>query len=183
MLGGFNIKMPGFIKDFTKEKLYITLSIVVSIVLLDQFTKSIIEHSLFLNQVIEVIPNFFNIVYIKNPGAAFGMFGDLGTLRVFFLVGVSIVAVVILTYLIGQAEGTPSVIALAMICGGAIGNLIDRAKFGEVTDFLDFYISEYHWPAFNVADSAITVGVALMLVIYYYEGKVEAAGGGEEKGD
>lgn len=159
---------------FTKEKLYITFSIVISIVLLDQFTKSIIEHSLFLNQVIEIIPNFFNIVYIKNPGAAFGMFGDAGIYRVFFLVGVSLFAVCIITYLIAQSDGTPSVIGLAMIGGGAIGNLIDRAKFGEVTDFLDFYVAGYHWPAFNVADSAITVGVALMCVIYYYEGKAEA---------
>lgn len=159
--------------SYTKEKLYITLSIVASIVMLDQFTKKIIEKSMFLNQSVEVISNFFNIVYIKNPGAAFGIFANAGDYRVIFLVAVSFVAVIVIAYLIGEAKGMPSVIALSMICGGAIGNLIDRAKYGEVTDFLDFYIGSYHWPAFNVADSAITIGVCLMLVIYYFESKEE----------
>lgn len=160
---------------FTKEKVYITLSIVASIVMIDQFTKSIIENTLFLNQVIEVIPNFFNIVYIKNPGAAFGIFSDAGAYRVVFLVSVSSIAVLLITYLIGQSKGTPPVIGLSMICGGAIGNLIDRAKYGEVTDFLDVYVGSYHWPAFNVADSAITVGVCLMMFIYYVESKAESS--------
>lgn len=169
MFGGYELKM--FV--FTKEKLYITLSVIVSIVMVDQFTKSIIENTLFLNQVIEVIPNFFNIVYIKNPGAAFGIFSDAGTYRVIFLVAVSSIAVALIAYLIGQSEGVPPVIGLSMIGGGAIGNLIDRAKYGEVTDFLDVYVGSYHWPAFNVADSAITVGVGLMIFIYYIESKAE----------
>lgn len=156
---------------FTKEKIYIALSVVVSITMVDQFTKSIIENTLFLNEVIEIIPNFFNIIYIKNPGAAFGIFSDAGTYRVVFLVGVSTVAVIMIAYLIGQSEGTHSTVGLSMIGGGAIGNLIDRSRFGEVTDFLDFYIAGYHWPAFNVADSAITVGVGLMMFIYYIESK------------
>ena len=161
--------------EMTKEKLWVATPVIASIAMADQFTKSMIEKTMFLNQSLEIIPGFFNIVYVKNPGAAWGLFSDMASLRVPFLVSVSVIAVGVIFYLIGDSKGQAPVIALSMICGGAIGNLIDRATLGEVTDFLDFYIGNYHWPAFNVADSAITVGVALMIVFFYLEEKNERA--------
>lgn len=148
---------------------YIILIIVASaVIILDQLTKAIISHYLYLHQSIEVIGGFFNITYIRNPGAAFGLFRDSGEIfRVLFLTGTSIVALIVIFFFYKQVkDGLISKIALSLIAGGAVGNLIDRIRFGEVVDFLDFYIGIYHWPAFNIADSAITVGVFLLLIFY-----------------
>lgn len=142
--------------------------VVPAVVLLDQITKAIISHRLNLNQTIGVIAGFFNIVYIKNPGAAFGLFRGWGALRVVFLVIITLLALTIIIYLYRKtAEGLLR-FSFSLIAGGAIGNLIDRLRFGEVIDFLDFHIGNYHWPAFNVADSAITVGVFVAVVQLYF---------------
>ncbi len=114
-----------------------------------------------------VVEGFFNIVHVRNTGMAFSLFADSAPwVRTWVIPAVSVAALVLVVALIrrsGQfSVGTRA--ALALILGGAAGNLWDRWSHGYVTDFLDFYVGGFHWPAFNVADSAITVGVALMLL-------------------
>ena len=117
-----------------------------------------------LHHSIPIIGNLFNLTYIRNPGAAFGIFTDSHEIfRIFFLIIFSLLAIGFILMMLRRLPGGEKVliIALTFILGGAVGNLIDRAVRGEVIDFLDFYWSGYHWPAFNVADSFITVGVIL----------------------
>ena len=114
----------------------------------------------------DVIPltGFFNLVHVHNTGAAFSLFADQpGWQRAFFMVLSGAATVVILT-LLRRTRGQPLFCsALALILGGAVGNLVDRVRYGHVIDFLDFHVSTWHWPAFNVADSAITLGAALLI--------------------
>jgi len=136
------------------------------IVGLDQITKSAITSRLTLHEVFSVVPGFFNLVYVMNPGAAFGFLADASeTFRYIFFTGITIVAAgLIIFYLIrSNARNLLLTACLTLIFGGAVGNLIDRLRFGAVVDFLDVYIGGAHWPAFNVADSAITVGAILMI--------------------
>jgi len=150
------------------QKYKVLILISLTIVILDQLTKAVIANYLILHQSIEIIGGFFNITYIRNPGAAFGLFHDSGEVfRTIFLIGVSIVALGAIFFVYRRVKANlPACIALSLIAGGAIGNLVDRIRFGEVTDFLDFYIGQYHWPAFNVADSAITIGVFLAIFFF-----------------
>jgi len=139
---------------------------VAAIVIVDQITKAVVDRTMPLHSSIPLIDGFFNLTYIRNTGAAFGIFaGSHEVFRLPFLIGVSIVAIgFILVMLKRLRDGeTGLAMALAFILGGAIGNLIDRVIYGEVIDFLDVYWSIYHWPAFNVADSFITIGVAITL--------------------
>ena len=137
------------------------------VVVLDQITKLLVLERLPLYHAIVVIPGFFNLTHIRNPGGAFGFMatGSQG-LRNLLFVGVSIVAVGLIAFFYRQTPKTHPYLAsaLAMIFGGAVGNLIDRLRFGEVVDFLDVYLGAYHWPAFNIADSAITVGIGIFLL-------------------
>ena len=133
----------------------------------DQITKHLVEASIPLYAVFPVIPGLLNLTHTKNRGAAFGMFSDSsGPFKTFFLVGISVaLLVLILTILIRQRPlrlvfGT----GLALLLGGALGNLIDRIRFGYVVDFLDIYFRDYHWYTFNVADSAISVGAAFLIL-------------------
>ncbi len=134
------------------------------VILLDQLCKWWVLTSMELHQSMVVIPGLFNLTSVRNPGAAFGIFSTLGpTFRVALLVGVSLLALVLLTVFYFNSrphEGTAR-FAAALVMGGAVGNLIDRLRLGEVVDFLDFYIQHHHWPAFNIADSAITIGISL----------------------
>jgi signal peptidase II len=139
-----------------------------TVVTLDQLTKLWIAESLPLYGQKSIIPGFFNLVHVTNTGVAFGLLaGDHARWRRIFFIAVALVAlVVILTaYRHIREKGLPYVVSIGFIAGGAIGNLIDRIRFGAVVDFLDFYIKDYHWPAFNLADSAITVGVGLFLLV------------------
>jgi signal peptidase II len=142
------------------------LSWVVTILVLDQLTKMIVDGAMSLHQSIPIIEGFFNLTYVRNTGAAFGIFaGSHEAFRLPFLILVSVLALgfvaVMLKRLHNEEKGLIS--ALSLIIGGAIGNLVDRVLYGEVIDFLDFYWSNYHWPAFNVADSCITIGVLITL--------------------
>lgn len=140
--------------------------LVLAIVLLDQVSKIIIDRTVPFNYTIPVIANLFNLTYIRNTGAAFGIFSESAeTFRLPFLILFSLLAVVFLITLLRRLPETEKglTVALAFILGGAIGNLIDRLLYGEVIDFLDFYWSRFHWPAFNFADSFITVGVTITL--------------------
>lgn len=145
--------------------------IAAGIVLLDQVTKLLIGHHLPLHDSIPVIQGFFNITHIHNPGGAFGVFAQAGPgVRQFFFLGVSVLALGVVCYFYRTTPREYALLSLAfaLIFGGAVGNLIDRVRFGEVIDFLDFFINGWHWPAFNVADSAITVGMGICLYHYLF---------------
>jgi len=139
--------------------------IFIVVLILDQFTKILALKSLNQESVLEVIPGLFNLTLVFNPGAAFGMFADLSddTRRMTLLV-VTALALGVVWLIYKEIRGDRfSEFALAGILAGAIGNLIDRFRFDAVVDFLDFYISSYHWPAFNIADSAICIGVGVLM--------------------
>jgi signal peptidase II len=139
----------------------------LTIVAIDQATKLWVMGRMDLFESWPVLPGLFSITYVRNPGAAFGLFADMGDLaRMAILVGVSLLAVGLLTafFLRSPHADRVSRIAAVLVMGGAVGNLIDRIRFGEVIDFLDVYLGRYHWPAFNVADSCITVGIGLFVL-------------------
>lgn len=138
------------------------------VVILDQFTKIWVLHSFHLYESREIIPGFFNLVYVTNTGAAFSLLADLSSpWRDYFFFGVGSVAVIGLTIgnFVMSRENRWYGPAFACIAGGALGNLIDRVRLGAVVDFLDIYVGRYHWPAFNVADSAICIGAAMFIGI------------------
>jgi len=141
-----------------KKRLFVPL-ISSLVIILDFFTKKLIVAKVPLYESIAVLP-FLRIVHIENKGAAFGLFSSLGN-SVFMAVAVFAV-VMIVFYLLKHSQGK-EVYALSLIIGGAIGNLIDRIRIGKVIDFIDFYIGDWHWPAFNVADSALTIGIVLFI--------------------
>jgi signal peptidase II len=147
------------------RKYTLLLITVGAIVLCDQVTKLYVDAVMWPYQSITIIDNYFDITYIRNPGGAFGLFARAERWIVRpLLLGLSAVAIVIIL-LMYRSTPTDRIIvrlAFALIMGGAIGNLIDRVRFDEVIDFLDVHWYQYHWPAFNVADSAITVGVAIL---------------------
>src|SRR5436309_12750673 len=134
---------------------------------LDRMTKSIIEAHVSVLDTHTVIPGFFDIVHARNRGAAFSMFADsTSPWRPFFLIGLSLAALILVAGILRHASrlDKPTAIGLSLILGGALGNVFDRIVSGAVTDFLDFYVGEMHWPAFNVADSAIVIGSGLLLI-------------------
>lgn len=134
---------------------------------LDQLTKFMVLAGLRLYEAIPVIPGFFNLTFITNTGAAFGLLaGEQTLLRQVFFIAVAMAALLVLFFSYRHLHGQSRLFvhAIGMIAGGAVGNLIDRLRFGHVVDFLDFYVKGYHWPAFNVADSAITIGVGLFIL-------------------
>lgn len=138
---------------------------VLVIVVLDQISKVYIDTHMTLHESIPVIQGFFNITYVRNPGAAFGFLADSTPLvRAFFLIGVSIFASGLIVYYVMKMKTEDILLTygMSLIMGGAVGNLIDRVRLGEVIDFLDVYISTYHWPAFNVADSAVSIGAVIL---------------------
>ncbi|MDO9109898.1 MAG: signal peptidase II [Desulfatirhabdiaceae bacterium] len=137
-----------------------------SIVVLDQISKMIVLRSMPLYESIPIIPGFFNLTHIHNPGGAFGFMASQGpeVRSLLFLAMSSLAAVaIVFFYLRTPVSYSWLSTALLLIFGGAIGNMIDRVRFGEVVDFLDFYAGGYHWPAFNVADSGISVGMAILV--------------------
>lgn len=144
------------------------------IIVLDQLTKLLILQYLPLHSSLEIIPGFFNLVHVRNPGGAFSIFaGANSALRQGLFMGLTVFIVIVLLFAYRKLrpEDRWTRTSYALIVGGALGNLVDRLRFGgEVIDFLDCYVGAYHWPAFNVADSAITVG-ALMLVVSLLRGK------------
>jgi signal peptidase II len=148
-----------------------SLFIAATVFILDRITKILIERHVSLFDTWSVIPGFFNIVHTKNSGAAFGMFSEgHSALRTFLLIGVSLGVLVFISILLlrpgrnGFNTNLLTMIGLSLVLGGALGNIYDRVAYGMVTDFLEFYIGEYRFAAFNVADSAITVGAGLLLL-------------------
>ena len=156
---------------------YVLLGLIsLGIVVIDQITKVYIMQTMRLHESIPVIPNLFSITYIRNPGAAFGILStSSGSFRLIFFGLTSIFALGLLGTILARMpkDDWMGQISVVAILGGAVGNLLDRLRFGEVIDFLDFYIEPYHWPAFNVADSAITVGVLFLILHFAFEKQKE----------
>jgi signal peptidase II len=146
------------------QKLAPWLGLAAAIVLLDQLTKLTIER-IFDYGDVHPVTGFFNLVLTYNKGAAFSFLANASGWQKEFLTGIGIVASLFIIYLLAR-HGTQKLfsVALALILGGAIGNVIDRVVHGHVIDFLDFHWRGWHWPAFNVADSAIVCGAALLIV-------------------
>jgi signal peptidase II len=140
--------------------------IALFVLALDRGTKWVIEKNIALHGSIQVIPSFFRITHVENRGAAFGLFADSpAQWKIYMLVMFSVVALVIVSALLWRNSHTMSTtgVGLSLILGGALGNLWDRLVSGKVVDFLLFYIGQYQWPAFNVADSAIVIGAGLLV--------------------
>lgn len=141
-------------------------------VIVDQLTKLYVDGRMQLYQSIEVLEHFFHFTYLRNKGAAFGILsGANEAYRTPFFLVTSVIAVVIILVMLYRyrEEALLLPVSLSLILGGAIGNMIDRARLGEVIDFIDVHWYQYHWPAFNIADSAITVGVGLLILHMFTE--------------
>ena len=133
------------------------------IIVADQASKWLLQDMLLKQPVIEVIPGFFNLVMVWNRGISFGMLGGAGALPPWVLSAIAVAICVGLFLWLRAARSRWTAWAIGLVIGGAIGNVIDRARWGAVFDFADFYIGRWHWPAFNVADAAIVVGVLALL--------------------
>jgi signal peptidase II len=153
--------------------------IAATVVILDRATKWLVAHRIALHDSIPVIPGFFSLTHVQNRGAAFGIFDDSPTQwKITMLILFSVVALVVVATLLwknGHALSATGM-GLALVMGGAIGNLWDRLFTGQVVDFLLFYVGSYHWPAFNVADTAIVSGAILLVseIIFAKSPKQEA---------
>ena len=148
-----------------KRKYWVLFILCVWIISSDQWTKHRVQERLPFHQTVEVVPGFFNLTHVRNPGGAFGIFGrERGGLGSLLFVAFSLLAVgVLLVLLVKVKEGEKTYsLSYSLILSGAVGNLIDRIRYGEVIDFLDFHLFSFHWPAFNIADSAICIGIGLM---------------------
>lgn len=162
-----------------KIKYLLLLAIAGAIITADQVAKMYVHTHFRLGEELIVIPKYFNLTYLQNTGAAFGIFADLPpTYReIFFLVMPPIALLIILTLLRGVRDNDrTSIISLSLVFGGAIGNYIDRLRFQYVIDFLDFHIDEhYHWPAFNIADMAIVVGIGILMFLEWSKVRTESS--------
>jgi signal peptidase II len=149
---------------------WLWLSVVV--IALDQLTKGLASSYLLLHDPIAVIP-MFNLTLAHNPGAAFSFLSDAGGWQRWFFTALAIGVSVLITLWIRKLPASENwqAAGLAAILGGAIGNVIDRIQLGHVVDFLDFYINDSHWPAFNIADTAISVGAVILIAMSFRKEK------------
>jgi signal peptidase II len=148
-------------------KFLLLFAIGLGVLALDQASKFYVHAHIPLYHSVIVIPDFFSLTHVRNPGAAFGILSTQPeTFRQIFFLIVSVLALGMLLVFFIQTPPSDQMglVALSLLLGGAIGNMIDRVRLGEVIDFLDFYLGGYHWYTFNVADSAITVGVSLLML-------------------
>ncbi|MDR2861839.1 MAG: signal peptidase II [Syntrophobacterales bacterium] len=133
---------------------------------MDQLTKWWVVDSMSLHESIPVLEGFFHLTYVRNPGAAFGFLAGMDPLfRSIFFISANIMAMGLILFYLFKTDQRSSllILGLSLIMAGALGNLMDRLRFGEVVDFLDFFLGSWHWPAFNVADAAITTGALLLI--------------------
>ncbi len=140
--------------------------LISTIIIGDQATKAIVQQKFFLGETVPVIEGFFHFTYVRNPGAAFGMFGQSADwIRIPLFFGVPVIACFWLLYLIWTTRNTNKLqcLSFSLIFAGAVGNLIDRFSMNYVVDFLDFFIGTNHFPAFNIADSAISIAAVLLI--------------------
>jgi signal peptidase II len=160
MIGGLRLR---------ESALYRAAYLIVSlaVLLVDQWTKGIVTRAFDVHQSRTIFPGIFDVTYVRNSGAAFGLFASVdSSIKAILLNSVAVlVFLVVSAYALRSSHRSIRLqIGFALILGGAVGNLLDRVRFGYVVDFLDFSISGHHWPAFNVADSAICVGVGLLFL-------------------
>lgn len=153
-----------------KLKYLILLAVSALVIGIDQATKLYVNKVMDLHSSITVVQNFFNITYMRNKGAAFSFLSNFNY-RIPFFILVSLVAIFVIISVIYKLRPDQkfAAVSLSLILSGALGNLIDRVRLGEVIDFLDAHWYEHHWPAFNVADSAICVGVFLLAIDMFLE--------------
>jgi signal peptidase II len=143
------------------------LLIALLVVLLDRWTKRLAAARIAMYAHIQVIPGFFRLTHTENTGAAFSLFADSPShWKIAMLIGFSVVAMLVVSVLLWKQSHAVTItgIALSLILGGALGNLWDRVASGKVVDFLLFYVKQYQWPVFNLADSAIVVGASLLVI-------------------
>ena len=150
--------------------LFLLGAITIPVILLDQATKLFVQAHMALYESIAIVPNYLDITYTLNPGAAFSMLSDAQPwVRTAFLLTMASVAIVVLTVFLIRAERVSiNSVGFALILGGATGNLMDRAMRGRVVDFVRVHYYDLNYPVFNVADSAITIGVALILLAAFF---------------
>jgi signal peptidase II len=149
------------------------------VIVLDYITKRLIVNSVMLYEHIDVLP-FLRIVHVENKGAAFGLFAQFGN-NIFILISICAIICIVI-YLIKLPIGI-ELYSMSLIMGGAVGNLIDRFRTGKVIDFIDVFVYNWHWPAFNVADSALTVGITLFIVASIRHGKADDEAARMDDGD
>jgi signal peptidase II len=156
------------VRTHLRDARWVMLVIAAVVIVLDRLTKLRVEATVHLGRHVAVIPHYFWISHVLNTGAAFSLFDSAKSPLLVrnLLIGFSVLAVVVVLVVLWRVGRSVSItsIALALILGGAVGNLYDRLRFGYVVDFLEVHIHRYHWPDFNVADSAIVVGACLLLV-------------------
>ena len=172
--GGSGIVMKK--NPLKKKKYLILLTLTPLIIVLDQITKIGILYHYYYGQSTPVISGFFSLTHVHNTGAAFGMMADAHpAFRVPFFLIVPLVALLVIGYIFKRLPDKSVLLscALSLVIGGAMGNLLDRARLGFVVDFLDFYWQHYHFPAFNVADSAICVGVGVLMLDLFTTNELE----------
>lgn len=142
------------------KKKYVILLVTSLVLVFDVFTKRMIMKWLTPHESIDILP-FLKIVHVQNEGAAFGLFTSFGN-RLFIVI--SLIAILVIVLYLIKIQDRLEIFSISLILGGAAGNLIDRLTVGKVIDFMDFFISRWHWPAFNVADSALTIGIMLFFI-------------------
>ncbi len=149
------------------HKKWIYLFISLATLGLDQITKEMVNQSLFLHESRSIIPGFFNLVHTRNSGAVFGVFQDSTSAmlpKLLLMLSFAALGLVGFYFLKSPLTERLNLMGLSLIMGGAVGNIIDRLARSSVVDFLEFYVGSFHWPAFNVADSAICVGISFLLL-------------------
>lgn len=147
------------------KKMWLWLSVIVLVVIIDRVSKLWVMQNLPYAESIQVLP-FFNLFFVYNTGAAFSFLSDFGGWQNWLFSFIAFSISVILFVKLLKTQGAFSSISLALVIGGALGNLYDRIVYQKVIDFADFYIKSWHWPAFNVADSAISIGVIMLMCVY-----------------
>jgi signal peptidase II len=149
------------------DRFLVPIAVAAFVFVVDQATKLVVRYTIDPRDSIPVVDGFVDLVHARNPGAAFSFLAQAPAwFRGPFFLGITIIAVVVLLYVIARAPAEDRLmrVALGGVLGGALGNLLDRLMYGEVTDFIDVHWREYHWPAFNVADSSITLAVIAVVV-------------------
>ena len=152
-------------KTTTARSLHLFIALLI--VLLDRWTKRLAATRIAMYEHIQVIPGFFRLTHTENTGAAFSLFADSPAhWKTAMLIGFSVVAMLVVSVLLWRQSHAVNItgVALSLILGGAVGNLWDRVASGKVVDFLLFYVKQYQWPVFNLADSAIVVGASLLVI-------------------
>ena len=151
--------------DLRAKSRYLLISLAALV--LDQWTKWLVEAHLSDYASIEIIPGLLNFTHVRNTGVAFGMFATRGNVlgtAILTILGLAALAFVAYYFRIVPKQDRMLLVALALVMGGAVGNLLDRISHGAVTDFIDFYYGTYHWHTFNIADTAISIGIGLMIL-------------------